>query len=62
MILINNNWEQVKDISDGLKIIEDNIGKEFTQKFVSVLIDNVYNDKIYIRNKIRSLLYKYIGF
>ena len=60
MILINNNWEQVEDVQDGLKIIEDNLGKEFAQKFVSILLSNFDTD-IYHRNKFKNLLYKYIG-
>lgn len=32
MIMINGNWEQVKDLSDILRIISENIGDEFAQK------------------------------
>lgn len=32
MIMINENWEQVKDLSDVLKIVSENIGYEFAQK------------------------------
>lgn len=32
MIMINENWEQVKDLSDVLRIVSENIGNEFAQK------------------------------
>lgn len=32
MIMINGNWEQVKDLSDILRIVSENIGNEFSQK------------------------------
>lgn len=32
MIMINGNWEQVKDLSDVLRIVSKNIGSEFAQK------------------------------
>lgn len=32
MIMINGNWEQVKDLSDVLRIVYENIGSEFAQK------------------------------
>lgn len=32
MILINNNWEQVKDLSDIVRIVEENIGYEFARE------------------------------
>lgn len=32
MIIINGNWEQVKDLSDILRIVSENIGSEFAQK------------------------------
>jgi len=37
MILINNNWEQVKDLSDVVRIIKENIGDEFAQKVEKIL-------------------------
>lgn len=32
MIMINGNWEQVKNLSDVLRIVSENIGSEFAQK------------------------------
>lgn len=32
MIMINGNWEQVKELSDVLRIVSENIGDEFAQK------------------------------
>lgn len=32
MIIINGNWEQVKELSDVLRIVSKNIGSEFAQK------------------------------
>ena len=32
IILINDNWEQVKDLSDVVRIVEENIGFEFARE------------------------------
>lgn len=32
MIMISENWEQVKDLSDVIRIVSENIGSEFAQK------------------------------
>lgn len=42
--MINENWEQVKDLSDILRIVSENIGDEFAQKVEEVFQDN--EDKI----------------
>lgn len=60
MILVNDNWEQLNNLSDGLKIIEDNLGREFAEKFVDILIDDLI-DNISIYDETMKLLYKYIG-
>lgn len=44
MIMINGNWEQVKDLSDVLRIVAENIGDEFAQKVEEIFEDN--EDKI----------------
>lgn len=42
--MINGNWEQVKDLSDILRIVSENIGDEFTRKVEEIF--QVYKDKI----------------
>ena len=32
IVYINNNWEQVKDLSDIVRIVKENIGDEFTRE------------------------------
>lgn len=32
MVLINDNWEQIKDLSDVLRIVKENIGDEFARE------------------------------
>lgn len=39
--MINENWEQVKDLSDVLGIVSENIGYEFAQK-VKEIIEHDY--------------------
>lgn len=40
MIMIKGNWEQVKDLSDVLRIVSENIGNEFCQKIKEIFEDN----------------------
>ena len=40
MIMINGNWEQVKDLSDVLRIVSENIGNEFAQTVEEIFTDN----------------------
>lgn len=40
MIMINGNWEQVKDLSDILRIVSENIGSEFALKVEEIFKDN----------------------
>ena len=42
MIMINGNWEQVKDLSDVLRIVSENIGEEFAQKVEEILENYEY--------------------
>lgn len=37
MIMINGNWEQVKDLSDVLRIVSENIGDEFANKVEEII-------------------------
>lgn len=43
MIMINRNWEQVKDLSDVLRIVSENIDDEFAQKVKEIFEDNEFN-------------------
>lgn len=47
MIMINGNWEQVKDLSDVLRIVLENIGDEFAHK-----VENIFQ---YNEDKIEEL-------
>lgn len=47
MIMINENWDQVEDLSDVLRIVSENIGDEFAQK-----VEEVFQ---YNENKIEEL-------
>ena len=40
MIMINGNWEQVKDLSDVLRIVSENINDEFAQK-----VEEIFREK-----------------
>ena len=42
MIMIKGNWEQVKDLSDVIKIASENIGDEFGQKIKEIFEENKY--------------------
>ena len=39
MIMINGNWEEVNDLSDIIRIVNENIGYEFAQKVEEILSD-----------------------
>lgn len=40
--MIKGNWEQVKDLSDVIKIASENIGDEFGQKIKEIFEENEY--------------------
>lgn len=40
--MINGNWEKVKDLSDILRIVSENIGSEFAQKVEEIFEDYEY--------------------
>lgn len=51
MILIKESWEQVKDLSDILRIVSENIGDEFAQK-----VEIIYKESLYdLENKLSDL-------
>lgn len=52
MIMINGNWEQVKDLSDILRIVSENISDEFAQKVEEICELNVRKRKRRVRTKI----------
>ena len=45
MIMVNGNREQVKDLSDVLRIVSENIGSEFTQKVEEIFEEELYDHK-----------------
>ena len=45
MIMINRNWEKVKDLSDVLRIISENIGAEFAHKVEEIFEEELYDLK-----------------
>ena len=45
MIMINGNWEQIKDLSDVLRIVSENICSEFTQKVEEIFEEELYDHK-----------------
>lgn len=60
MIMINGNWERVKNLSDILKIVSENIGSKFAQKVEEIFKDNEYKIEE-LENKIAELEVKIIG-
>lgn len=54
MILINNQWEQINDLSDIVRIVKENIGDEFARK-----VEEIYEElqeRIYqLENKLDDL-------
>lgn len=45
MIMINRNWEQVKDLSDILRIVSENISNEFARKVEEIFEEELYDFK-----------------
>ena len=63
MIMINRNWEKVKDLSDVLRIISENIGSKFAQKVEEILkqkYDEALESLDYLSEQINKLE-KYIN-
>lgn len=60
MIMINGNWERVKNLSDILEIVSENISSEFAQKVEEIFKDNEYKIEE-LENKIAELEVKIIG-
>lgn len=58
MIMINGNWEQVKGLSDILRIVYENIGYEFAQKVEEICGEpsaELEEENIMLVNKINNL-------
>lgn len=46
IVLINDNWERVKDLSDIVRIVEENIGYEFARE-----VERIFDDFKYIKEE-----------
>lgn len=61
IVLINNNWEQVKDLSDIIRIVKENIGDEFTREVERICgdyefkINELDEENYLLRNQIVNL-------
>lgn len=58
MIMINGNWEQVKDLSDIVRIVSENIGHEFAQKVKEICREpsaELEEENLMLVNKIDNL-------
>ncbi len=58
MIMINGNWEQVKDLSDILRIVSENIGDEFAQKVEEICGEpsiELEEENFLLQNKIENI-------
>ena len=56
--MINGNWEQVKDLSDILKIISENISDEFAQKVEEICGElnlELEEKNVMLHNKISNM-------
>ena len=41
MVFVNNNWERVDSTLDALKIIEENLGKDFAETLAQLILDDI---------------------
>lgn len=58
MIMINGNWEQIKDLSDIIRITSENIGSEFAQKVEEICgepISELEEQNFMLENRIKNL-------
>ena len=56
--MINGNWEQVKDLSDILRIVSENFGDEFAQKVEEICGEpsaELEEENLILGNKINNL-------
>ena len=58
IVLINGNWEQVKDLSDIVRIVKENIGDEFAREVEKICGEpsaDLEEENIMLGNKIDNL-------
>lgn len=58
MIMINGNWEQVKDLSDILRIVSENISDEFALKVEEICGEpsiELEEENFLLQNKIENI-------
>lgn len=58
MIMINGHWEQVKYLSDILRIVSENIGDEFAQKVEEICGEpsiELEEENFLLKNKIENI-------
>ena len=56
--MINENWEQVKDLADILRVVSENIGSEFAQKVKEICGEpslELEEKNLMLENKIDNL-------
>lgn len=58
MILINNQWEQVKDLSDIIRIVKENISNEFATE-----AERIYEETLYeLQTELNDLEYEILDY
>ena len=58
IVYINNNWEQVKDLSDIVRIVKENIGDEFAREVERICGEpsaDLEEENLMLGNKIDNL-------
>ena len=58
IVYINNNWEQVKDLSDIVRIVKENIGDEFAREVEKICGEpsaDLEEENLMLGNKIDNL-------
>lgn len=56
--MINGNWEQVKDLSDVLRIVSENISDEFAKKVEEICGEpsiELEEENFFLQNKIENI-------
>ena len=58
IVLINGNWEQIKDLLDIIRIVKENIGDEFAREVEGICGEpsaNLEEENLMLGNKIDNL-------